>query len=165
MRGIRNGLSHICLVAVVFSALSMLLGGCSAINKAKDIEVTSFSLKSFSPNGLKAVDAVLSIEVDNPTIAFSLTDIEGVVYYEGEEFATYAGGPISIKGKCLGAYELPCSLRLSPSISLFSVLKIASSGNLEGLTTDVQAKVVLKGGIAKTLKYKDLPIQDLIDGE
>lgn len=154
---------HICLISVVWSAMVMLLDGCSAIKKAEDIEVTSVNLKSFSPVGLKGVDAVLSIGVANPTIGFTLSDIEGCIKYNGEEFATYSGGPIAIAGKTSDEYDLPCSLHLSPAFSLFTALKIAASGNLEGLTTDVQAKVTLKGGIHKTLKYVDMPIEDLMD--
>jgi len=159
----KNRILKSLFLAVSVVVLSTLFTGCGAVKKVDDIEVTSVNLKSFSPNGLKAVDAILEIGVDNPTFAFKLSDIEGIVYYNGDEIATYAGGPISVKAKSSDLYELPCSLKLSPSFSLFTIVKIVSNGNLEGLTTDVKAKASLKNGLSKTFKYEDMPIQDLLN--
>jgi len=36
------------------------------------------------------------------------------------------------------------------------------SGGTEGLTADINAKVLLKKGVGKTLRFKDLNIQELM---
>ena len=49
------------------------LMGCSAVKKAaidklKEIEVTSFAVEKVAPKGLKALDASFYVGVHNPTI-------------------------------------------------------------------------------------------------
>lgn len=136
---------------------------CTAVKKAHDIEITSVDVKSISPNGLKSIDGVLMIGVDNPTIAFTIKTIEGTVYKDGQVFATYSGGPISVKRKSVDVYELPATLNIDPSVSIFNLLRLATSMDFEGFTTDVAAKVALKSGLATTLTFKDMKINELLD--
>ncbi len=42
-------------------------------------------------------------------------------------------------------------------------LQIARKGSLEGLTTDIEAKVKLKNGAGKTLRFKDLNLQEMAE--
>jgi len=150
-------------VAIILSVSMFFLDSCTAVKKAHDIEITSVDVKSISPNGLKSIDGVLLVVVDNPTLAFSIKTIEGTVYKDGNIFATYSGGPISVKRKSNDVYELPCTVNIDPSVSIFNLLKLATSMDFEGFTTDVAAKVVLKSGLAKTLTYKDMKINELMD--
>ena len=58
--------------AAVLACAVMALTGCSAVKKAavdklKEIEVTSFAVEKISPKGLKALDASFYVGVHNPT--------------------------------------------------------------------------------------------------
>lgn len=150
-------------VAFVLSLSMFLLDSCGVVKKAHDIEITSVGVKSISPNGLKSIDGVLLVGVDNPTIAFTIKTFEGTVYKNGQPFATYSGGPISVKKKSSDVYELPATLNIDPSVSIFNIISLATSMNFEGFTTDVAAKVALKSGLATTLTYKDMKIDELLD--
>ena len=39
---------------------------------------------------------------------------------------------------------------------------LAGSGGLDGLTTDVEAKVILRNGVAKKIRVKNLDIAEMV---
>ena len=140
-----------------------ILSGCSGLSKVKDIKVTSCGLESYSLKGLRSVDAVLAVGIDNPTFAFKVMDVSGTVKYKGEDFATYTADTISVDKKCTKVYDLPCTATLSDGISLAKLLQIAKKGDLEGFTTDVTATVKLKSGAGKTFRFKNIDLNKLAE--
>ena len=140
-----------------------VLSGCSGLSKVKDIKVTSCGLASYSLKGLRSVDAVLAVGIDNPTFAFKVMDVSGTVKYNGEDFATYTADTVSVEKKCSKVYDLPCSATLSDGVSLKQLMQIAKKGNLEGFTTDVTATVKLKSGAGKTFKFKNIDLNELAE--
>ena len=140
-----------------------VLSGCSGLSKVKDIKVTSCGLESYSLKGLRSVDAVLAVGIDNPTFAFKVMDVSGTVKYNGEDFATYTADTVSVEKKCSKVYDLPCSATLSDGVSLKQLMQIAKKGSLEGFTTDVTASVKLKSGAGKTFKFKNIDLNELAE--
>ena len=140
-----------------------VLSGCSGLSKVKDIKVTSCGLESYSLKGLRSVDAVLAVGIDNPTFAFKVMDVSGTVKYNGEDFATYTADTVSVEKKCSKVYDLPCSATLSDGVSLKQLMQIANKGSLEGFTTDVTATVKLKSGAGKTFKFKNIDLNELAE--
>ncbi len=140
-----------------------VLSGCSGLSKVKDIKVTSCGLESYSLKGLRSVDAVLAVGIDNPTFAFKVMDVSGTVKYNGEDFATYTADTVSVEKKCSKVYDLPCSATLSDGVSLKQLMQIAKKGDLEGFTTDVTATVKLKSGAGKTFKFKNIDLNKLAE--
>ena len=140
-----------------------VLSGCSGLSKVKDVKVTSCGLESYSLKGLRSVDAVLAVGIDNPTFAFKVMDVSGTVKYNGEDFATYTADTVSVEKKCSKVYDLPCSATLSDGVSLKQLMQIAKKGSLEGFTTDVTATVKLKSGAGKTFKFKNIDLNELAE--
>lgn len=140
-----------------------VLSGCSGLSKVKDIKVTSCGLESYSLKGLRSVDAVLAVGIDNPTFAFKVMDVSGTVKYNGEDFATYTADTVSVEKKCSKVYDLPCSATLNDGVSLKQLMQIAKKGSLEGFTTDVTATVKLKSGAGKTFKFKNIDLNELAE--
>ncbi len=157
MKAIKRTISGI-FVALLVSAV---LSGCSGLSKVKDIKVTSCGLESYSLKGLRSIDAVLAVGIDNPALAFNVTDVSGTVKYNGEDFATYTADSISVEKKCSKVYDLPCTATLSEGVSLMRLMQIAKKGNLEGFTTDVTATVKLKSGAGKTFRFKNIDLNKL----
>lgn len=133
----------------------------SSCSKIKDIKVTSVAIESFSPRGLRSVDAVLAVGIDNPAMAFTITRLEGVVKYNGEDFAVYSADTLAVGKKCVKVYDVPCSASLSESVSLLDLASFAKKRDLEGFTTDVVATVKLKSGAGTTLRFKDLDLNKM----
>ena len=157
MKAIKRTISGI-FVALLVSAV---LSGCSGLSKVKDIKVTSCGLESYSLKGLRSIDAVLAVGIDNPALAFNVTDVSGTVKYNGEDFATYTADSICVEKKCSKVYDLPCTATLSDGVSLMRLMQIAKKGNLEGFTTDVTATVKLKSGAGKTFRFKNIDLNKL----
>lgn len=147
-------------VAFVASAV---LSGCSGLSKVKDIKVTSCGLESYTLKGLRSIDAVLAVGIDNPTFAFTVMDVSGTVKYNGEDFATYTADTISVDKKCTKVYDLPCTATLSDGVSLMKMMQIVKKGNLEGFTTDVTATVKLKSGAGTTFRLKDIDLSKMAE--
>lgn len=145
---------------VTFLACAVL-SGCSGLSKVKDIKVTSCGLESYSLKGLRSVDAVLAVGIDNPTFAFQVMDVSGTVKYNGEDFATFTADTVSVEKKCSKVYDLPCAATLNDGISLMKLMQIARKGTLEGFTTDVTATVKLKSGAGKTFRFKNIDLNKL----
>lgn len=155
----RKHLSRILLA--VLAAASIALTGCGGVRKVKDIKITSVGVESYSFSGLRSINAVLALGIDNPTFAFTVTDLSGVLKYKGEDFATYSADTINVDKKCVKVYDLACSATLSQSVTLMQALQIAKNSSLEGFTTDVEAKVKLRNGAGTTLRFKDLDLQQM----
>ena len=149
----------------LITAIMLTFQGCASLKKVKDINITSIGVESYSLSGLRAIDAVLAVGIDNPTFAFKVTGLNGILKYKGEDFAFYSADTIKIDKKCGKVYDLPCSATLSEGVSLMKAVQIFRNGSLEGFTTDVEAKVKLKSGAGTTLKYKDLDLQKLAEGK
>ncbi len=150
----------------IFIVLAILIAGavfsgCSGLRKVKDIKVTSCGLESYSLKGLRSIDAVLAVGIDNPTFAFKVMNVSGTVKYNGEDFATYTADTISVDKKCSRVYDLPCTATLNDGISLMKLMQIVRKGNLEGFTTDVTATVKLKSGAGTTLRFKDIDLNEM----
>ena len=152
MKKIITRLLPLVLVCLVTAA------GCS---KVKDIKINSCGLESFTPKGLRAAKAVLALEIDNPAFAFGIQNLDGVIKYKGEDFIFFKSDGVDVARKSVRVYDLPCEASLAEGVSITRLLSVLSGGT-EGLTADINAKVLLKKGVGKTLKFKDLNIQELM---
>jgi hypothetical protein len=143
-----------CLVILILAA------GC---NKFKEIELTSFEVESFSPKGMRAVDAVALVGVHNPTVGFTISELKCTVR-DGENVIAYLEGePVTVEKKSDQVYKLPCSVTLDESLSLFQILTLLKNMDFEGCVVDLSALVTLSNGLKKTLEYKDIPVKDLME--
>lgn len=146
------------ILAVIFTLF--VFSGCGRID---DFKITSCSVASLSPSGLKGVKAVLKIGVLNPLMNLTISDVKGVINNNGIEFANFSAGKLPIAKKSEKVYPLSCSGALSKNVGLADLLKLAASKDFSGMTMDVTMKVKLKCGLGKTLKFKDIKISELME--
>lgn len=152
---------HIFRIAVLALCLPVL-AGCAGV---KDIKVTSCSIMSISPNGLKALDAVLALGIDNPIMAFRIENLSGEIKRSESGFATFSAGDLPVQRKCEKVYPLSCSGSIDRSVSLIDLLKLAASQDFSEFTVNLNVKIKLKCGIGATLHFKDIKVTDLMDAE
>ena len=145
-------------ISILF-LISLALVSCG---RTKDIRITSYSLASVSPRGFKAVDAVLALGIDNPAMAFTISELEGMVKNNGEPAATFTAEPVTINRKSSDTYEVPCHAALDSGITLADAIKLISSKDFSPYTVDVSFHVKTRSGISKVMKYNDLKISDII---
>ena len=154
----RRKLAYLLLAVAV-----LLMSGCHSIEKIKNIKVTSASLQSVTPTGLRSLDVVALLGIDNPAMQFTVEDISGVLYRKGEPYVDFTIEPITIKARTAGVYELHASAALRPEIPLLSVLALAKDYDLAEFTYDITATVKLRSGVGKVLTFKDMSVKDLLD--
>jgi hypothetical protein len=131
-----KGKRNIVLIALALFAL--LVCGCADL---KDIKVTSCSVKSVMPSGLRSIQGLLALGIDDPSIGFTLSGIEGIVKYNDRVVGNFSGGPVSVDGHSSQVYDMNCTATLSKDVSLAELFAWAANKNFDGFTTDFSAKV------------------------
>ena len=148
---------HISSVVAALLAISLLAGGCKAIEKAavdkiSQIKITSFKVDNLSPVGLKGLDGSFLVGIDNPTVSVSLSDITANILYKGEEFGRFQLDAFVLKGRSRVIYPLTAHAKLS-SITSFGVLMQAVAGKRDDFSVRIE-------GTGKALGFtKDLVIE------
>ena len=141
------------LLLAVLAAVS----GCD-VTKIKDLNVTSVGVKYLVPTSSRSMDAVLLLGLDNPSIAFTVTDVSGVVKHYDRELVRFTAGELPVQARSAQVYELPCTAVLSDKVSLLDLLAIAARRSMEGMTVDVKLRVSLKGGKGTVLTFNGLDL-------
>lgn len=145
------GLWFLLLVAV------MAVSSCD-IARIKDLKVTSVGVKYIVPTSSRSMDAVLLLELDNPSVSFQVQDVKGVVKYYDREIIHFTAGELPVQAKSVQVYELPCTAVLADKVSLLDLLAMAAKRSLDGMTADVQLRVSLRGGKGTVLTFNDLDL-------
>ena len=139
--------------------LLVLTASSCAITRIKDISLVSTGVKYVVPTSTRSMDAMLLLEVDNPSLSFNVSDVTGTIRHGDRDLAHFVSGQTAIQGKSHQVYELPCSITLADGVSLLDVLVYAARRNaLEGLKMDVNLRATLKNGLNKVLEYPDIDL-------
>lgn len=152
---------HIC-AAVLLCAL-MALCGCSAVKKAavdrlKEIEVTSFAVEKISPKGLKALDASFYVGIHNPTVTLKFTDVTARLFHGDAELGSFSLDPFTIEGREDRIYLLSGHASLSSPSALLQVVK-ALGGSPDDFTVLVSATgkgLGIRREVSRTMSLSEL---------
>lgn len=149
------------LYLLLVSALFILLAaGCST---NQGLNVTSCSVASVTPNGLRAMKAVLKVGIVNPMQNLTISRIDGVINNAGRELATFNTGKIKVSKKSDKVYPITCDGAISKDVGLMDLLKLASSQDFSQMTVDLKVKVRFFLGICKTFRFDGLKVSDLLE--
>lgn len=138
----------------------MSLWSCSSIS---DIRINTVDVTSVTPKSVRSIDAVISLEIDNPAGTFTMSDIIATIYNEDKALASIKTDDLTIEKKSLKTYDLKATLTLNEEISIMNLMSLARNMNKENLTLDFSANAKMKNGIRKALKYENVKISELID--
>jgi hypothetical protein len=149
-------------IVLAFGAL-LMLAGCADIKRLKDMEVESVSLENFRPRGLRGATVTLLVEVDNPGVQVSLSEISADVEHSGKVLGKVAVDPFTLQGKTTDTYRLEAEFTLAEGVNVFELGKLLDKEALEKMTVDVSADVRIRKGKIRTMKINDLPVKKLIE--
>lgn len=152
--------SRIKYAMLVLAVASLGMCGCA---KFKQIRPVSANLESITPMGMKSIEAVIAVEIDNPAAQVSLSKIEGVVYYSGKVFGRVAVDPFILNARSLEKYHLRAALTLDGGVSLMDLMPLLKGNVIDGLTIDLNAKASLKGGASKKFELQNVPLAELYE--
>ena len=148
------------LLLITAATVLLMAAGCSA---DKGFKVTSCSVASVTPNGLRALNAVLKVGIVNPLSNLTITKIDGVINNAGQPLATFNTGKIKVAKRSDKVYPLTCSGAIAPDVGLMDLLKLATSQDFSDMTVDLAVKVKFFLGISKTFRFNDLKVTDLLE--
>ena len=144
-------------------AALFVLAGCADIKRLKDLEVESVALENFKPRGFRGATLTLLVEVDNPGVQLSLSEISGEIEHSGKVLGKVAVDPFTLQGKTADSYRLDVELSLAQGVNILDLGVLLDKKSLDEMTIDVSADVQLKNGKPRTMKINDLPLKKLID--
>lgn len=153
-------------VYAALGSLLLLASACSTLRELssiKDIGITSCSIVSVTPRGLKSADAVLAIGIHNPSIAFTITELDASVRTGNVNLAKLVGGPIAVERQSDNVYEVPCTASLLDNLNLLKLVALVTAKNLDNCMVDITADVMLANGLSRRLTLGEIPLQKLID--
>lgn len=145
--------------AVVLTVLLL----CSCANRLERIELVSCELGSISMTSLHSAKGTLNLEIRNPAMKFTVSDIEGTLYFEGREMAQYSADPVTIRAHRTETYPVECEITLSSSFSLGMLMSMAGSFDPSKITADISARAGMKAGPSKKIERKGVPLKKLLD--
>ena len=73
---------------LLLALLPFLVTGCSGVRKIKDIQVKSVGVKYITPTSQRSAEGVLLLEIDNPAMGFTLSDVDGTIKLQNREMGT-----------------------------------------------------------------------------
>ena len=144
-------------------AALFVLAGCADIKRLKDLEVESVALENFKPRGFRGATLTLLVEVDNPGVQLSLSEISGEIEHSGKVLGKVAVDPFTLQGKTTDTYRLEAELSLAEGVNVLELGKLLDKKTLDDMTVDVSADVRIKKGKTRTMKFNDLPVKKLIE--
>ena len=133
----------------------------------RDIEVNSLEVVSFTTKGLRDIDAVLRVNVHNPSADVEITDMSGVLKLRGTDMMTLKAEPLKIHGNSDEPYLLTVHGSIDDGFNPFRLLGFFT-GNVEDrlasddFSLDLKLRPVLNSGIGKNIEINDIHINDLL---
>lgn len=140
--------------------LSLMVSGCA---KFKQIRPVSANIESLMPSGLRSAVVVLAIEIDNPAMQVTLSDIEGRLERSGKVLGRVEVDPFTLQGKTVDKYHLKADVTLGEGASILELGKLIDKNALNESTVDINAKVKIRNGAPKKVKLNDVPLKELLN--
>lgn len=149
---------------LIFLAMAIVLSLSSGCNRFKDIKMTGVKLESIRPAGLKSIHGAVLVGIDNPTMSFTVNDIEGKVHRKGSPFCSFAADGITVAAKCDDWYRMNGTVMLDPSVSILSLPGLANNFNPDDYTVDLSMRIKLKNGPGARINRKGIPARWFMKG-
>ena len=119
-----------------------------------------YGVSSIRPESLRAVRGAVWVDVTNPMVGFTVSEIKGTVYKKGVPFVYGSASDVHIP---LGTRRANISGRasLSPSASLWDVLALIAF-DPEDYSVDLSVRITLDTGETRTVSKSRMPVTALL---
>lgn len=146
-------------VLILLAAVSL---AASVTCKAQfdNISIGKYAVESISPESFSAVKGSVSLEVTNSGEGFTVSDIKGVVYKEGDPFVT---GKADLFHVDRGTRKTVISGRaaLCDGVSLWAVLGVLFF-DPDDYSVDISVKITMDSGETRVLSKKGMTVKELL---
>lgn len=150
---VKKTLPLIALLAVVL---------CADSCKIRQIRVDSYKIESVVPAGLKSVNAVVGVVIDNPSIYFMVSDIDVKLYRNGMLLGTVLADPVVVNGKSFENHHIVGQINLAPDVNVFQILGYVAKFDASEYVLDIKARATIKGGGSVKINKRGVPLEELL---
>lgn len=142
-------------------ALVLLSTGCS---KLREAEIKDVSIKGFQLINTSSANIEIEFVMDNPSgKIIVLSDANGLLKRGESNFANFTLVKAdTIAPKSVSAYKLTFKVEIMDPLSLLSMGLNVSKWQYSDFKVDARAVVKLSGGGRKVLKFKDVPLENIV---
>lgn len=147
--------------ALIFILAAAVIA-CSGCSKIKQINLDSYKIKSVIPNGMKDVDLVINIVVDNPAMQFTVEDPKVEIFRKGVFLGTFTAENVTVPAKSKDPQDVKGHVALEKGQSIPKVVAYLLNFKPEDYTINVDTTVRLKSGAKAHIVRKQLEVADMI---
>ncbi|MGM9747444.1 MAG: hypothetical protein ACI3ZN_01470 [Candidatus Cryptobacteroides sp.] len=147
-------------VALLLAAALLSISGCVDFSRVKvgDVVVTRIN-----PKGMRSIDLTLEAKVDNGSREFSLSEIEGIVYYDGAPVCSFTMDDVTVLRKTSDTYSVNGNVTLGQGMSMLSLLPLLRSFDSSACKADISLKVKPKGTAGRKITLKDVSLEKFLN--
>lgn len=142
--------------------LAFVLSSLTGCRKYEQIAVISGNIESVEMDGLKAVNVVLSLEIDNPAGKVILESAEGTVKHFGKVIGKVTLAPMALLPRSTAEYHVKAHLELASGLKLMEILSLAAPGKIEEMVVDLSF-AGKAGGVMIRKNINDVPLKKLLE--
>lgn len=151
--------SHLPALLSALVVLTVLPVSCG---DPHDVSLESYDVTSLSLNGLRGVDAVLSLEINNPSVKMKVSNICGAVRRDSVTLASFAAEDFTLKPNCTEVYPLNCTMTLDKGVGLLDILNAVKNFKTSDITVDLSADVS-HWPVKRNVVRSGIPVKKLLD--
>ena len=146
------------------AVLVPLLGTQPARAQLSRLHFRNYRITSVVPTGFRSVRGAVEVTLSNDTTAFTMSDIQGIVYRNGRPF---------VEGVCNDTYvprgtitvRPTGTVRLCDSVSLWTVLRCMVDFNPDEYSGDISMLITDAKGHQRTYAKKEVPVGKLLNNK
>lgn len=127
----------------------------------KDISLQSYTVEDVSIKGMRSLGFDLALEIDNPSVKITASEIQGVVRQGPRDLITFEAEDITLSAKSTKTYVIPCVATLADGVSVMDIVSAAADRRTSDLKADISF-VGKAAGIQKKVEFNDLSVAALI---
>ena len=147
---------------ILVAMLAFVLSSLTGCRKYEQIAVISGNIESVEMDGLKAVNVVLSLEIDNPAGKVILESAEGTVKHFGKVIGKVTFAPMALLPRSTSEYHVKAHLELASGLKLMEILSLAAPGKIEEMVVDLSF-AGKAGGVMIRKNINDVPLKKLLE--
>ena len=147
---------------ILIAMLAFVISSLTGCRKYEQISITSGQIESVQMDGLKAVDVILRLEVDNPAGKVVIESAEGTVKHFGKVIGKVTLAPMALLPRRTAEYHVEAHLELASGLKLMEILSLAAPGKMEEMVVDLSF-AGKAGAVVVRRNINDVPLKKLLE--
>lgn len=147
---------------ILFFALALFALASTSCRNYEKLDFVDAKVSSLKFLGSSRLDLGIEVIIDNPTSSsYSVTDMSGVFYKDGGEFADVVlKDKVTVSPKKMNVIEVPLNVELVDPVGFLNGMDLDTFKG-EGFTVSIDMRVKNGLGLSKRLVYDRIPVKNL----